>query len=83
MKGQITIEATEPGLHLTGTILIKHEAERFEIIRALSRSLGIDSPEKWAAWKQSAVTGRQRYRWMPTLTTNSEKEKNNNETDAL
>ncbi len=49
MKGEIKIEATEKGLHLTGSMFFKVEAERYEIIRALSRSLGIDSPEKWAA----------------------------------
>lgn len=49
MKGTITIEATEKGLHLTGTMMMKHRDERYEIIRALSRSLGIDSTKELAA----------------------------------
>lgn len=49
MKGQITIEATEKGLHLTGHMVLKYKEERYEIVRALTRSLGIDSVEELAA----------------------------------
>lgn len=49
MKGQITIEATEKGLHLTGRMAFRYNEERYEIVRALTRSLGIDSVEGLAA----------------------------------
>ena len=49
MKGQITIEATEKGLHLTGHMVLEYEEERYEIVRALTRSLDIDSVEELAA----------------------------------
>lgn len=49
MRGTITIEATEKGLHLTGSMFLKYKEERYEIVRALTRSLGIDSVEDLAA----------------------------------
>ena len=48
MKGTITIEGTENGLHIKGGVFLKHGAERYEIIRALTRSLGIDTADAWA-----------------------------------
>ena len=48
MKGKITIEATEEGLHVSGEAFYNHKDEVYEVMRALSLSLGINSPEKWA-----------------------------------
>ena len=48
MKGTITIEATEDGLHITGGILLTKPRDRYEIIRALCLSLRIDSPDAFA-----------------------------------
>lgn len=48
MKGTITIEATDEGLHITGGILLTKPRDRYEIIRALCLSLRIDSPDTLA-----------------------------------
>ena len=85
MKGQITIEATEKGLHLTGRMCLKYKEERYEIVRALTRSLGIDSVEELAALSVHCLG------LLDDKTCTLEhteikipiKKENNNETDAL
>lgn len=49
MKGQITITVDERGqLNFRGTVLLKANTERYELISGLAKCLGVNDPTSWA-----------------------------------
>lgn len=49
MKGTITITAEEgKGVNFRGSIMLKSETEKFEIISCMAKCLGINDTDIWA-----------------------------------
>ena len=48
MKGKITIEADESKIHCEGSMLYEDEIEEYEVVRALTQAMGINTPDSWA-----------------------------------
>lgn len=49
MKGTMTIKATDgKGVNFQGSILLRSETEKYEIISCMAKCLGINDAESWA-----------------------------------
>lgn len=48
MKGKTVIEGDGKRLRMSGTMLLDDETEKYEIISAMAKCLGINDPTSWA-----------------------------------
>lgn len=48
MKGKIVIESEGKRLHMSGTMMLNDEIEKYELISTLSKCLGVNDAKSWA-----------------------------------